>query len=114
MEYWLAFLVGGLICGVAQLFIDYKFSQLQVVIGLVLVGVVLGALGVYDWLVDIAGMGALLPMSGFGYWLIKGVIMATEQNVMAAGANVFRLVGIEIVAIIILSFFTALICKPKG
>lgn len=114
MEYWSAFFVGGFICGVAQLFMDYKFSQIQVVIGLVLAGVVLGALGVYDWIVDIAGMGALLPMSGFGYWLIKGVIATTEQNVIEAGANVFRLVGVEIVAMIVLSFFTALICKPKG
>lgn len=113
MEYWSAFFVGGLICGVAQWLMDYKFSQTQVVIGLVLGGVFLGGLGVYDWLVDIAGMGALLPMSGFGYWLIKGVIMA-EQNVMATGAGVFRLVGGEIVAMITLSFFTALICKPKG
>lgn len=116
MEYWLAFITGGFICGAAQLLSDYKrISQTHVVIGLVVAGVILGGLGLYDRLVELAGMGALLPMSGFGYWLIKGIVVTeAEHGWMAAGANVFRLAGLELSVAIVLSFFTALICKPRG
>ncbi|MBB5323497.1 stage V sporulation protein AE [Anoxybacillus tepidamans] len=116
MEYWIAFLVGGFVCGIAQLMIDRtNFSQIHVIAGLVSAGAILGALGWYDRLVDIAGAGALLPMSGFGFLLVKGIwSYGAEHGWMGIGTGIFQFVGLELSFAIVLSFFTALICKPRG
>ncbi|MBA2873315.1 SpoVA/SpoVAEb family sporulation membrane protein [Thermaerobacillus caldiproteolyticus] len=116
MDYWMAFLIGGMICGIAQLVMDIgKFSQIHVMSGLVIAGVILGSIGAYDSLIDIAGAGALLPISGFGYLLIKGILSYKMENGwMSIGSGIFQLAGLELSFTIVLSFFIALICKPKG
>lgn len=112
----MAFLVGGFVCGLAQLMIDRtNLSQIHVIAGLVSIGAMLGAMGVYDELVEIAGAGAILPMSGFGYLIVKGIwSRGAEHGWMSIGAGIFQFVGLELSFAIVLSFFTALICKPKG
>ena len=81
MEYVKAFLVGGLICVVGQLLIDYtKLTPARILVTFVTCGVLLTALGLYEPLVEFGGSGATVPLSGFGYSLAKGVEKAIEEN----------------------------------
>ena len=73
MEYVWAFVVGGAICVVGQLLIDYtKLTPARILVLFVTLGVVLGALGIYEPLVEFAGAGATVPLTGFGYNMAKG------------------------------------------
>lgn len=77
-----AFVVGGLICTVGQLLIDFtKMTPAKILVSFVIIGVALGGLGVYEPLVKWAGSGATLPLTGFGYALAKG----TKEAVMKDG-----------------------------
>jgi stage V sporulation protein AE len=116
MDYVMAFIVGGAICAIAQSLMDIgKLSQMQVMSLLVVFGVILGISGIYDRMIEIAGAGATLPISGFGYFLIKGVLAQKETNGwLTIGAGMFQFAGVILSFAIVISFFTALICKPKG
>ncbi len=73
-EYLKAFLVGGAFCAVGQILIDYtKLTPARILVGYVVFGVILGGMGVYEPLIDFAGAGATVPLTGFGYLLSKGV-----------------------------------------
>ena len=81
MEYAKAFLVGGLFCLVGQILIDKtKLTPARILVGYVVAGVLLGALGLYQPIVDFAGAGATVPLTGFGNTLAKGVKEAVQQN----------------------------------
>ncbi len=81
MDFIYAFIVGGLICVVGQLLIDLtKLTPARVMVGFVVVGVILGAFGIYDMLMDFAGSGAGVPLSGFGNVLANGVRKAVEEQ----------------------------------
>ena len=81
MEYVWAFVVGGLICVVGQLLIDLtKLTPARILTSYVVAGVILGAVGLYKPLVDFAGGGATVPLTGFGYLLSKGVREAVDEN----------------------------------
>lgn len=74
MTYLLAFTVGGLLCVIGQLLIDYtKLTPARILVGYVVAGVILGGLGLYQPLVETAGAGASVPLSGFGNLLAKGI-----------------------------------------
>ena len=74
MIYLWAFLIGGGLCVIAQLLIDYtKLTPARILVLYVCLGVVLTAVGVYEPLVNLAGCGATTPLTGFGYSLAKGV-----------------------------------------
>lgn len=74
MTYLWAFLIGGLLCAVGQLLIDYtKLTPARILVGYVVAGVILGALGIYSHLTDLAGAGASVPLSGFGNLLASGM-----------------------------------------
>ena len=76
-----AFLVGGGICVVGQLLIDYtRLTPARILVGYVVAGVVLTAIGVYRPLVEFAGGGATVPLTGFGYCLTEGVREAVDKN----------------------------------
>ena len=73
MNYWNAFWVGGTICAVCQIFIDRtKLTPARILVALVVTGVFLEAVGIYQPVVDFAGAGATVPLLGFGYSLAKG------------------------------------------
>jgi stage V sporulation protein AE len=116
MEYAITFIIGGAICALAQLAMDAgKLSPLHVASLLVFIGVILGISGIYDRIVAVAGAGATLPISGFGYFLAKGILVQKElDGWMAVGAAMFQFAGAILSFAVVLSFFTALICKPKG
>ena len=81
MSYVWAFVVGGAICVVGQLFIDYtKLSPARILTGYVVAGVILSAVGLYKPLADFAGAGASVPLLGFGHLLAKGVRTAIEEE----------------------------------
>ena len=81
MDYLKAFLVGGGICLLAQLLIDYtKLTPAKILVGFVVMGVILGGIGIYQPLVDFAGAGASVPLLGFGNTLAKGVREAVQED----------------------------------
>ena len=81
MDYLKAFLVGGSICLLAQLLIDYtKLTPAKILVSFVVLGVILGGIGIYQPLVDFAGAGASVPLLGFGNTLAKGVREAVQQD----------------------------------
>lgn len=81
MEYLKAFVVGGLICVVGQILIDKtNLSPARILVIFVTSGVVLGALGIYEPLVQFAGAGASIPLPGFGNTLAKGVLDSVNQE----------------------------------
>ena len=81
MEYVGAFWVGGAICAICQVFIDKtKLTPARILVSLVVIGVFLQAIGIYQPVVDYAGAGATVPLLGFGYSLAKGVAKAVAEK----------------------------------
>ena len=81
MDYIKAFIIGGLLCVIGQILIDKtKLTPARILVSYVVIGVVLGALGIYKPLVDFAGAGATVPLTGFGYTLAKGVKEAVDKS----------------------------------
>lgn len=81
MHYLYAFLVGGAFCLIGQILIDKtNLTPAKILTGFVLTGVLLGAIGVYDYLVDFAGAGATVPLCGFGNLMANGVKDAIDKN----------------------------------
>ncbi len=81
MMYLKAFVVGGILCVIAQILIDKtKMSPARILVGYVVSGVFLTAIGVYEKLVKFAGAGATVPLTGFGYSLAKGVEKAVDSD----------------------------------
>ena len=75
------FSVGGGICVIGQILIDKtKLTPARILVAYVTIGVVLGGLGIYRYLIDFAGSGATVPLTGFGYNLINGTIEATKEH----------------------------------
>ena len=81
MDYLKAFLVGGLLCLIGQILIDRtKLTPARILVSYVVVGVFLGAIGFYPKLVEFAGAGASVPLTGFGSILAKGVKEAVQED----------------------------------
>ena len=81
MEYFNAFLCGGLLCALGQILIDRtKLTPAKILVCYVTAGVILGGSGLYQYLVDWAGAGATVPLTGFGYTLAKGAREAVQQH----------------------------------
>lgn len=81
MQYFYAFLIGGALCVIGQLLIDFtKLTPARILVSYVVSGVFLTAVGVYEPLVKFAGAGATVPLTGFGYALAKGVEQAVSQK----------------------------------
>lgn len=81
MDYLKAFLVGGILCLIGQILIDKtKLTPARILVSYVVAGVILGAIGVYEPLVEFAGAGATVPLTGFGYNLAKGVREAIDED----------------------------------
>ena len=76
-----AFLVGGIICAIGQVLIDYtKLTPARILVSYVVLGVILGGIGLYQPLIDFAGAGATIPLTGFGATLAKGVREAVSNQ----------------------------------
>ena len=115
MDYLKAFLVGGALCLIGQILIDKtKLSPARILVGYVVCGVLLGAVGIYEPLVDFAGAGASVPLTGFGYTLAKGVKKAvTEDGFLGIFGGGLKATACGITAAIIAGLVVSLIFKPK-
>ena len=114
MDYVNAFLCGGLLCAVGQIIIDKtKLTPARILVGYVVAGVVLQAVGVYQYLVDWGGAGATVPLTGFGYTLAKGVKTAVEdKGLLGALTGGLTATAGGITAAMLFSVIAALLCKP--
>ena len=81
MDYLKAFLVGGTLCLIGQILIDKtKLTPARILVSYVVIGVILGAIGVYEPLMEFAGAGAAVPLTGFGNTIAKGVRQAVQED----------------------------------
>ena len=115
MEYFNAFWVGGLICAVGQILIDKtKLTPARILVTFVCLGVFLTLIGVYRPLVEYAGAGATVPITGFGYALCSGMMEAVKENglqgILTGGLTA---VAGGISAAILFGFLASVIFKPK-
>ena len=112
-----AFVVGGLICVLAQLIIEltpYSITPAHILVGYVVAGVVLGAVGVYKPLVEFAGAGASVPLTGFGYNLAKGVKEAVaEDGFLGIFTGGLKATAGGITVAVTAGLLASLIFKPK-
>ncbi len=114
-EYLWAFAVGGLFCAIGQVLIDYtKLTPARILVSFVVAGVILGGIGVYEPLVELAGGGATVPLTGFGYLLAKGVKAAVaEKGLLGAITGGFTAASAGLGAAVFFGLIIALIFKPK-
>jgi len=114
MEYLRAFLVGGALCAIGQILIDYtKLTPARILVSYVVAGVILGGLGLYQPLIEYGGAGATVPLTGFGSLLAKGVKEVIAQKgaigILSGGLTA---TAAGIAAAIIFGFVFALVFKP--
>jgi len=116
MEFVYAFLVGGAICVVGQLFLDItKLTPAHLMASFVVLGAILDGFGLYDNLIRFAGAGATVPITSFGHSLMHGAMQEAKQHgYLGLGMGMFSLTSAGISAAILFSFIAALIFKPKG
>ena len=109
------FLVGGALCVLGQLLIDYtKLTPARILSCYVVAGVLLGAVGLYQPLADWAGAGATVPLTGFGWNLAKGVKEAVEeQGLLGIFTGGFTAAAGGLCAALLFGFLIALVGKPK-
>jgi stage V sporulation protein AE len=116
MQYFNAFWVGGFICLLCQLFIDKtKITPAKILVSLVVLGIVFTAFGLYQPIVDYAGAGATVPLSGFGYLMATGVKESVDQHGFIGcllGGITAAAAGFD--AAILFSFLAALVTNPKS
>lgn len=110
-----AFIIGGLICMVVQIFIDKtKLMPGRIMVGLVVIGTILGYFGVYEPFLDFAGAGASVPLLGFGNTLFKGVKEAVDSDgLLGIFMGGFKASAVGISAALIFGFIAALCFKSK-
>lgn len=116
MQYLWTFLTGGTLCAIAQILIDKtKLTPARILVSYVTAGVLLTAFGIYEPLVEFAGAGATVPLTGFGYALAKGVEKAvTEDGFIGIFTGGVTGSAGGIAAAIFFGYIIALICKPKA
>lgn len=115
MIFLYAFLIGGALCVIAQLVVDFlPFTPGHVMVGFVVAGVIAGALGLYEPLIKFAGAGAAVPLSGFGSLLAKGVFKETQQSgLLGAFTGGLRAGAAGILAAIVFALLASLVAQPK-
>ncbi len=110
-----AFLVGGAICAVAQLIINFtKITSGKILVYFMLSGLVLQAFGLYEFLVDFGGAGATVPISGFGYLLANGAIKGAKSSLFGAFTGGLASASAGVTAAIVFGYFNALIFRAKS
>ena len=110
-----AFVVGGALCAIGQVMImKTQLTSARILVGYVTAGVILGALGLYKPVIDFAGAGATVPLTGFGYVLANGAIEGAKSNGLLGAFTGGVIAGAGgIAAAVFFGYFAALIFKPK-
>ena len=109
-----AFLIGGIFCAVGQIFIDKtKLTPARILVAYVVLGVLLSALGLYQPIVDFAGAGATVPLTGFGHLLATGVKEAVAQKgILGALTGGLTAAAAGITAAMVFGLLVSLLFKP--
>lgn len=115
MKYIIAFLVGGVICGICQIFLDKtKWMPGRIMTGLVVTGAILGAFGVYEPFAEWAGCGATVPLLGFGNLLFRGVKEGIEKDgLLGIFSGGLTAGAAGICAALVFSYLASLFFKPR-
>ena len=115
LEYLKAFLVGGAFCAVGQILIDLtKLTPARILVSYVVAGVILGGIGIYQPIIDFAGGGATVPLTGFGALLAKGVKEAVDKDgIIGAFTGGFTSAAAGITAAVFFGLLAAL-CFKSG
>ena len=115
MEYVKAFMIGGILCLIGQILIDKtKLTPARILVSYVVLGVFLGAIGLYEPLVSFAGAGATVPLTGFGYILAKGVKDAiAEDGFLGIITGGLKSAAGGITVAIVSGLVVSLIFKPR-
>lgn len=115
MDYINAFIVGGIFCVVAQILIDKtKLTPARILVTFVTLGVILGALNVYEPIVKLGKAGATVPLPGFGYALAKGVLKEVDKSgLLGAFTGGIKGTAGGITGAIIFGYLMALLFNPK-
>ncbi|MBS1337338.1 MAG: stage V sporulation protein AE [Oscillospiraceae bacterium] len=115
MQYLQAFLCGCVLCAIGQLLIDKtQLTPARILTGYVVAGVLLQAVGVYQYVVDWGGAGATVPLTGFGYCLAKGVAKAVaEKGILGAFTGGLTATAGGVAAAVFFGVLMAIIFKPK-
>ncbi len=110
-----AFCIGGLICVIGQILIDKtKLTPARILVTYVTLGAILGGLGIYKYLIDFAGCGATVPLTGFGNLLSKGVVSEVSSNgIIGAFTGGIKAASGGIAAAIFFGYIASLVSKPK-
>ena len=109
------FAIGGAICTIAQLLINYtKITSGKILVYFLLTGVILQSFGLYQYIVDFAGAGATVPISGFGYLLAKGAIEGAKESLFGAITGGITAAGMGLTAAIVFGYLFALIFKSRS
>ena len=111
-----AFIVGGLICVIGQLLIDNtKLTPGRILVGFVVAGVILSAIGLYAPLKEFAGAGATVPLTGFGHTLVEGTKKAIdEQGLIGALTGPLTACAAGVMGALLSGLIVALVAKPKS
>lgn len=109
------FVVGGIICVIGQILIDKtKLTPARILVLFVTVGAILGGLGIYKYLIDFAGAGATVPLTGFGANLAKGAMQEVQNSgLLGAFIGGVKASSGGIAAAIFFGYLASLIAKPK-
>lgn len=115
MDYLKAFIVGGIICAIVQIFMDKtKLLPGRIMVGLVVIGTILGVFGFYEPFIEFAGYGASVPLMGFGNVLMKGVKEAVDkEGFIGIFMGGFKASAIGISAALVFGYLASLIFDPK-
>lgn len=115
LPYLYAFLIGGALCVIAQILIDKtKLTPARILVAYVVIGVFLGAAGIYQPLVDFAGAGATVPLTGFGYSIARGVKKAVDESgLLGALTGELTAAAGGTAAALIFGFLAAILSKGK-
>ena len=115
MQLLRCFVVGGLICIIGQILIDKtKLTPAKILVIFVTVGAILGGLGIYQYIVNFAGAGATVPLTGFGYNLAKGAIEGVKEfGIIGAFTGGVKAASGGIAAAVFFGYIASLISKQK-
>jgi len=115
MQLLRCFVVAGIICIIGQILIDKtKLTPARILVLYVTLGAVLGGLGIYKYLIDFAGCGATVPLTGFGANLAKGAIESVQETgLLGAFVGGVKAAAGGIAAAVFFGYLASLIAKPK-
>ena len=115
MGFLKAFAVGGFICAIAQVVINFTdLTAGKILVIFMLAGVALQGLGIYQYIVDFAGAGATVPICGFGYLLANGAIRGAESGLFGALTGSLSSASAGVSAAVIFAFLVSLVFKAKS